>query len=206
MNTSIHFVAMQHVHSPHIEADSKGFHWYLYCKHYCTNKDCFWNQFFQKFSLTTEHLNYFHHYFIRRVSVLMSVFIIFGVFIYFPLLIFLFQSVHNFWFFVSLGFFVRHHYRWRTANFEFFLALMVIEQWGFFSVPHLLWHRASVYNGHLRGPVTLTPIAEGLAVELSLHVFTTWGCRGEDTNTQASACEATALTQCNPAAVHNYLW
>ena len=25
---------------------------------------------------------------------------------------------------------------------------------GFFSVPHLLWHGASVYNGYLRGPVT----------------------------------------------------
>ena len=25
-------------------------------------------------------------------------------------------------------------------------ALMAIEQWGFFSVPHLLWHGASVYN------------------------------------------------------------
>ena len=26
-------------------------------------------------------------------------------------------------------------------------ALMGIEQWGFLSVPHLLWHGASVYNG-----------------------------------------------------------
>ena len=34
-------------------------------------------------------------------------------------------------------------------------ALMAIEQWGFFSVPHLLWHWAYVYNGHLRGPVIL---------------------------------------------------
>ena len=25
---------------------------------------------------------------------------------------------------------------------------------GFFSVPHLLWHETSVYNGHLRGPLT----------------------------------------------------
>ena len=30
------------------------------------------------------------------------------------------------------------------------------EQWGFFSVPHILWHGASVYNGHLRGPIKLT--------------------------------------------------
>ena len=30
--------------------------------------------------------------------------------------------------------------------------------------PHLLGHRTSVYNSHLRGPETLTPIAEPLAV------------------------------------------
>ena len=41
-----------------------------------------------------------------------------------------------------------------------------------FSMPHLLWHVASVYNGHLRGPVTLAPIAERLSVELSLPDFT----------------------------------
>ena len=35
----------------------------------------------------------------------------------------------------------------------------------FFNVPHLLWHGASIYNGHLREPVALTPIAERLAVE-----------------------------------------
>ena len=29
---------------------------------------------------------------------------------------------------------------------------MAIEQWGFCSVPHLLWHGVSVYNGHLPGP------------------------------------------------------
>ena len=45
---------------------------------------------------------------------------------------------------------------------------------GFLSVPHLLWHGASVFNGHLRGPVTVTPIAERLEVELSLPVFTTY--------------------------------
>ena len=81
--------------------------------------------------------------------------------------------------FVCLGFFVplenflliwrRHHYRWRTAS----SALLAIEQWGLFSVQHLLWYMASVYNGHLRGHVTLTPIAERLEVELSLPVFMT---------------------------------
>ena len=45
----------------------------------------------------------------------------------------------------------RHHYRWRAAHFDPCSALMTIEQWGFLSVTHLLWHGASVYNGHLRG-------------------------------------------------------
>ena len=42
---------------------------------------------------------------------------------------------------------------------------------GFFSVQYLLWQKAYVYNGHFRGPVTHTPFAERLAVELSLPVF-----------------------------------
>ena len=56
---------------------------------------------------------------------------------------------------------------------KFCSALMAIEQWGFFSVLLLLWHGTSVYNGHLRGPVTLTPITERLAVDMTLPVFTT---------------------------------
>ena len=60
----------------------------------------------------------------------------------------------------------------KAANFDICSVLMAIEQWEFFSVPHLLWHGPSVYTGHLRGPVTLTPIAERLAVELSLPVLT----------------------------------
>ena len=32
-----------------------------------------------------------------------------------------------------------HHFRWRATNFDLCSALMVIERWGFFSVPHLLW-------------------------------------------------------------------
>ena len=49
---------------------------------------------------------------------------------------------------------------------------------------HPLWHGASIHNGHPRGPMTLTPIAERLAVKLSLTVFTTKVCRGWDSNTQ----------------------
>ena len=44
-------------------------------------------------------------------------------------------------------------------------------QWGFFSMPHLLWHGSSIYNGHLQGPMTLAPDAECLAVEFSLPVL-----------------------------------
>ena len=61
----------------------------------------------------------------------------------------------------------------KSCKFWLCSALMAIEQWGFFSVPHLLWHGASVYNGLLRGPMTLSPIAERFTVELSLTVFTT---------------------------------
>ena len=69
----------------------------------------------------------------------------------------------------------RHHSRWRAANFDLCSALIAIEQWRFFSVPHLLWHGASVYNGHLRGPVTFTLIAERLAMELSLPDIYNYG-------------------------------
>ena len=88
--------------------------------------------------------------------------------------------------FVYLGFFVSlenflliwrsHHYRWSAANFDHARHLCN-EQWGFFSMPHLLWHGASIYNGHHRGPVTLKPIAERWAGELSLPIFTTYVCR-----------------------------
>ena len=71
----------------------------------------------------------------------------------------------------------RHHYRWRAANFDLCSALMVIEQWGFIRVSHQLWRSASLYNGHLRRSVTLTPIVEHLASTTlfckTFHSFTT---------------------------------
>ena len=45
-----------------------------------------------------------------------------------------------------------HQYLWRASNFDLYSALMVIRQWRFFNVPHLLWHGTFVYNGHLQGP------------------------------------------------------
>ena len=112
------------------------------------------------------------------------------------------------WFIVPLQNFSliwrRHHYRWRAANFDLCSALMAIEQLGFFSVLYLLWHGASVYNGHLWGPVTHTPIGKRLAVRLSIPVFKT--SRGCDSNIQPSACGANALTHCATATViHIYI-
>ena len=75
------------------------------------------------------------------------------------------------------------------------LAVRVLSQ----STPTV--NRASVINCHLRGPVTLTSVAERLAVELSLPVFTTYIYRGWDSNTQPSACGANAQTHCATAAV-----
>ena len=95
----------------------------------------------------------------------------------------------------------RHLCRWMVANFDLCSVLMAIEQRGFFSVPHLLWHGASYYNCYLRGSVTLTPIAECLAVELSLPVFKSKVSRGLDSKTKLSACEAKTLTHCATAAV-----
>ena len=95
----------------------------------------------------------------------------------------------------------RHHYQWRAANFDLCSALVAMEQWGFFSMPHLLWHGALVYNCYFRGPATLTSVAEGLAVELLLPMSTPWVCRGWDSSTKSSACEANARTDCSTAAV-----
>ena len=77
----------------------------------------------------------------------------------------------------------RHHCRWRAASFDLWSALMVIEQWGFLLTCHTYCDTGlPFYNGHLRGPVTLTPVAERLAVELSLPDFTTQVCRDRRSN------------------------
>ena len=61
----------------------------------------------------------------------------------------------------------------KDVIFDLCLKLMAIHHWGFLSVSHLVWLEASVYNGYLWGPMTLTLIAERLAAGLSLPVFTT---------------------------------
>ena len=59
----------------------------------------------------------------------------------------------------------------------------------------------SVYNVHLRELMALTLIAERFAVELSQIVLTSYVCRGLDSNTQSSACEANVLTHGAIAAI-----
>ena len=44
------------------------------------------------------------------------------------------------------------------------------------SLAHLLWHGGSVYTGHLRGPKTLTPIAERWDEVHSIKTERFWCC------------------------------
>ena len=65
----------------------------------------------------------------------------------------------------------RHHYSlWKGC--KFWPKLGIHGHWVVrdFNVPNLQWHGASVYDGHLWGPVTLTAVAERLAVRLSLFL------------------------------------
>ena len=78
--------------------------------------------------------------------------------------------------------FIWRRHNCRAANFDLCSALMAMKQWGFFNVPHLLWQGPTLYNGHLRGPVTLTPVAKRLAVELLLPGFSTQVCRDRGSN------------------------
>ena len=86
----------------------------------------------------------------------------------------------------------RHHCRWRASTFDLCSALMVIEQWGFLNVPNLLWHGQTFYNGHHWGPMSLTPVAERLAIELSLSMM-----KRPVIEPRSSACKASAIRHCN---------
>ena len=83
------------------------------------------------------------------------------------------NSVRFNWLFVSLGYFVPNEDVTTTCEglqIHTYTSNSVVRV---FSVSHILWHRASDNNSHLRGPVTLTLVAERFAVELSLPVLTT---------------------------------
>ena len=61
---------------------------------------------------------------------------------------------------------------------------------------------ASVYNGHLRGPETLIPIAERLVVELSLPVFT---CVAEGESRSRSAVTPSVCPSVRPKILSSQL-
>ena len=87
-----------------------------------------------------------------------------------------------------------HHYRWSAVNFHLCSTFMGIEQWGFSNAPHL----PTLYKCHLRGLVTVTPVAELLVLELSLPVFTTQVCRyrGSNPDIQHANSEYSTATLC----------
>ena len=60
---------------------------------------------------------------------------------------------------------------------------------------------ASIYNGHLRGPITLTSLAERLAVELSLPVLNDLGMLWLVFNHSTSRLRCETLTHCANAVV-----
>ena len=99
----------------------------------------------------------------------------------------------------------RHHYRWKTANFNLCPALIAIEQRAFSSLPHLLWHAASVYYCRVWGPLTLASVAERLAVELSLPVLTTLVCRDRVSNPDLPHARRTLYHWANVVVPQNVL-
>ena len=90
----------------------------------------------------------------------------------------------------------RYHYRWRDANLTYTRHSWPLSSEG--SLAHTVTRDIRLYGRH-RGTVSLTA-SERLVVEISLPVLTTYVCRGWDSNTQVSACEANTLTNCATAA------
>ena len=66
------------------------------------------------------------------------------------------------------------YYRLRAAKYELCSALMANKQGGFLQLATPTVTRGIPFNGHLRGPMTRTPIVERLAVEMSEPAFFTW--------------------------------
>ena len=71
-------------------------------------------------------------------------------------------------------------------------SIMAIEQWGFFNVPHLLWHGPILYNGHLQWSVTLTPCRTFGSGALTT-CFNNLGLSRPGIELRFPACEANAL-------------
>ena len=75
----------------------------------------------------------------------------------------------------------------------------------FLKVPHLLGHGASVYNGHLRGPMTPEcTFCRDLGCEAVTTFFYDLALSWLGSNTQPSACGANALTHCTTVVAPYY--
>ena len=85
----------------------------------------------------------------------------------------------------------RHHYRWKPANFDLCSALMAIEQWGFFNVPHLLRHGPTVYNGHPEDPWHSYLLPSVWQWSCHYLFLTTWVCRDRGSNPDLSHARRT---------------
>ena len=94
-------------------------------------------------------------------------------------------------------------------------AAMTPGQWGFFSVTHLPWHGESVYNDHIRAPMTLAAIREGFGSGAFTTCFNDWGLsrlgfelptyrlHGECSNPLRHRCGSTTLTtNCEKFCMH----
>ena len=73
-----------------------------------------------------------------------------------------------------------YHKRWKASNFCLYSALLTINQWGDTAKPIETWDICLC--GHLWWPMILTPVAECLAVGLSLLVLATWVCHNWRSN------------------------
>ena len=75
------------------------------------------------------------------------------------------------------------------------LSTYAIEQWVFFNVPHLQWNGPILYNGHLRRPVILTPVAycRAFGSGAVTTIFYDIGLSQPGIEPRSPTCEATAL-------------
>ena len=90
----------------------------------------------------------------------------------------------------------RHHYQWRAATFDLCSAFTAIEQWPFFCMPHLLWHRTSNYDSQFRGRAyylafssgAVTTFFNGLGLSHQGFEHPTFCLRGERSNPPRLGC------------------
>ena len=83
-------------------------------------------------------------------------------------------------------------------HFDLYPAHIAIEQWGFFSVPHLLWHGTSIIMVIFEDPWH-SHLLPSILQWLSQPILPTSVCRGWVSNNHPSACGATVLTDCATA-------